>query len=208
MTIAKIKDQLGLLSRTEAEAPAAPDPRDATIERLEHEVAEEREHAATLRKTIEELRFKSEVLEKSYSKQLEDARQRSETSERELEDQKARIAELDGSDQDAMRLLSEARAELKRVTSQRDRLRKSFTSTGSVQIEATERISTESQPPSDDMSINALMEDSLWAHEQKRLNKQRGIEGTQASADEVSLPEEMVSPELVFASQPNDNEDT
>jgi chromosome segregation ATPase len=201
MTIAKIKDQLGLLSNPKTGAPAEPDLRDETIERLERAVAEER-------KNSEELRFKIEILEKSYSKQLEDARQCNETAERELEDQQARMAELDGSDQDAMRLLSEARAELERVTAEHDRLRKSFSSTDSPRIEATAQASANSQPAVDEMSINMLLEDSIWAREQDRINKQRGIEDDQGSAGEESPAGEMVSPELMFASKTDDNDDT
>ena len=59
-------------------APPAPDERDATIERLERTLGEERQNSATLRETVDGLHFKAEVLEKGYSKQLADARLRSE----------------------------------------------------------------------------------------------------------------------------------
>ena len=67
-----------------------------------------------LPKTVEELRFKAGILEKSYATQLEDARLHSETANRELADQQAPMAALETAHEDAMRLLAEARAELER----------------------------------------------------------------------------------------------
>ena len=67
MTIAKLKDQLAgklkdqLASKLKREDPPGPDERDATIEKLERAIAEERDHSATLRKTIDELHFKAEA---------------------------------------------------------------------------------------------------------------------------------------------------
>ena len=76
MVDGKIKDAPGLSKKAKGAAAPAPDERDAAVERLERAVAEERQHATILRKTVEELRFKARILEKSYAKQLEDARLR------------------------------------------------------------------------------------------------------------------------------------
>src|SRR6185436_10106326 len=96
-----------------AEGIALPvaDERDTTIARLERELAEERQVSVTLRETSEQARFQLQILEKSYSKQLGDARTRADTAERDLAEKKARLAALD-SGEDTTRLLMEARSEL------------------------------------------------------------------------------------------------
>ena len=70
----------------EGNTPSPPDERDATIARLERELADERQVSITLRETSEQARFQLQILEKSYSKQLTDARTRADTAERELAD--------------------------------------------------------------------------------------------------------------------------
>ena len=84
------------------------------IEQLERVIAEEREHSAALRESANELRFKLEILEKSYAKQLEDAKQRAESAERRNDENGARLAELDAAREDAIELLADARTELDR----------------------------------------------------------------------------------------------
>ena len=72
--------------------PAVPDERDAAIARLERALVEERENAAGLRKTNDELSFKAQILEKGYATQLADARTRMEAAQKELADLKAQKA--------------------------------------------------------------------------------------------------------------------
>jgi len=201
MTIAKLKDQLGLLSKGKSAGPPAPDPRDAAIARLEAAIAEEREHSASLRETIDELRFKAETLERSYSKQLDDARIRSETAEQELAEQQARLAELTGTDKDATQQRSAVREDLKRATAERDRLRRALASAGGAPVELPALDIADPAPLADAMSIDELLEDALWANEQKRLNQQRGVKNPRASDADKSPTEEMLAPDLVFASK-------
>ena len=66
------------------------DTQNLEAERLEQALAEERQHAATLRASVEDLRFKMTILEKSYAKQLADARTRAEAAEKGLAEEKAR----------------------------------------------------------------------------------------------------------------------
>ena len=65
-------------------AQSGPDPRDATIERLERELAEQRDAAKTLRESLDAATFKIEILEKSYAKQLAEARDKLAAIEAEL----------------------------------------------------------------------------------------------------------------------------
>jgi len=191
----QIKDHLRSPDKAKGAAPSDTDERDATIERLERAIVEERQHAARLRETAEELRFKAKVLETSYAKQLEDARMRSETMERELADQQARMAELDSAREDAIRLLREARAELERITADPAQSRKTLASTNGPQMES---------PTEEDLTINTLMRDSSWVDERRRADQEKENPEAQVQADQESPPEELIAPELVFTGDEDD----
>lgn len=200
MTIAKIKDQIaGLQRKLEREAPPEPDPRDERIERLEGELAEERENAAGLLRNIDELHFKIEILEKSYSKQLEDARQQAEKAENESTEHKARLAELDGGSQETAKSLGELREELERVTAERDRLRRTVEPSPAAPGESGVRKSDEPAPQAESMSIDEILEDSVWAREQERIDKERGVAHGHEPADQDGTIEELIPPDAVFA---------
>jgi chromosome segregation ATPase len=109
-----------------AAAPPQTDQRDAEVERLEQALAEERQHTATLRATVEDLRFKATILEKSYAKQLADARARAEAAERGLAEEKARLAGIDGNHENTLRILAETRGQLANVAAERDMLLSNF----------------------------------------------------------------------------------
>ncbi|HEX6994463.1 MAG TPA: hypothetical protein VF339_10005 [Gammaproteobacteria bacterium] len=85
------------------------DERDEKIARLEQEIEAERARAAELERTVKALEFKLDVLERSYAKQLADARTDGDAAKRELAEVKAELAD--------------ARHELKQVAAHRDRLR-------------------------------------------------------------------------------------
>lgn len=93
---------------TARSASAVSDERDATVERLERAITEERQHSATLRTTIEDLRFQLDILERSYSKQLADARQRSEAAQGQVAELQARVTELEAAHEEAVRNLAES----------------------------------------------------------------------------------------------------
>lgn len=93
---------------TASAAPSISDECEAQVERLERDLAEEREHSAILRATIEELRFRADILERSYSKQLADARQHGEAAERESAELRARLAEIETAHEDVKRQLTES----------------------------------------------------------------------------------------------------
>jgi dGTP triphosphohydrolase len=96
--------------------PPVPDERDTLIRRLEQALAEERKNSSTLREAVDDLRFKTETLEKSYAKQLADARQKAATAEQALAAHKAEVATFGADREETIRLLTEARAELAQVT--------------------------------------------------------------------------------------------
>ncbi|HSG63389.1 MAG TPA: hypothetical protein VLD39_00240 [Gammaproteobacteria bacterium] len=192
----KIKDQLGFGRKAEPGATPEPDPRDARIERLERELAEEQEHTARLRSTLNELHFKIEILEKSYSKQLRDARQRAEHAEQGLAEQKAQLGELDGAKQATAQSLSDIKAELERVTTERDRLRRALDPAAAQHSAAAG--SGGAAAGTEAMSIDDILEDALWAREQERINKERGIAHGREIEDQPAPLEDMLAPDAVF----------
>jgi hypothetical protein len=185
-------------------APAEPssDERDATIERLERGLAEERQHSATLRGTVEDLRFKMGILEKSYAKQLADARLRAESAERGLAEEKARLAGIDSNHENTLKLLTETRAQLARVLAERDWQRKHAQS--SRRAPEAPVASGEAPDPTgtagekDEGTINALMADLAVPRERPAARPADPRLGAQARDDGPAPSEEMISPELVF----------
>lgn len=176
-------------------APAEPDPRDATIGRLEQELADEREQSATLQAALDDLRFKADILERSYSKQLEDANARCLAAENKVTEYCVRIAELDQAREDSIELLTEAKDELERLTVEKEQLRRRL---------APSEGTTDDDPDADDGfltddgTINSLMDDEKWHRAHRKISKQ--ADGLSADEPEDEAPvEEMLSPELVLA---------
>jgi chromosome segregation ATPase len=203
MTIAKLKDQLA--SRLRRQNPDGPDPRDAAIERLERALADEREHTAALRATIDALHFKAEVLETGYAKQLEDARERRETAEQELAELKLRLADFEGTGKDAAQLLHETRVELARVTAERDRLGRSAAASGRPVAAVSGRAPADPLSQPDENSINQLLEDAIWVDEQERVSQARSRTAPEMPTEPDLTAEELISPELVFAKKTDDD---
>lgn len=169
--------------------------RDATIQRLERAIADERQHSAELRRSAEELRFKMDILERSYSKQLEDARSRAESAEQKLSEHGIRIAELDGARNDAIELLTEAKAELDRLNTERNQLRKQLASRDGWQVEgAGEAVDSDDG----EGTINALMNDDRWLSRAESEHQKQIRERKATEVVEEAQAEDMLSPELVF----------
>jgi len=194
-----LSDKVEVDADAEAATPAAPDERDAAIERLERAVAEEREHAATLRNTVEDLRFKAEILEKSYSKQLADARERTRAAEQALAERDARIAQLESAHKDTEQLLSEARAELERLVGDRGRLERPLEPGESVRIRAVARGEAGAKARESLLTIDELMEDSSWLPERQRARQEDANPPVQVPVEEEVSSEEMLPPELMFS---------
>jgi DNA repair exonuclease SbcCD ATPase subunit len=184
------------------DAPPPPDERDAIIERLERTVAEERKNSAKLRNTVEDLRFKAEILEKSYAKQLADARQRSATAEQHLADQTA----LETSREETMRQLNETRAELERVTIERDQLleQPGRSDAPRPRIRTVPRGDSGSQAA--EGTINELMANLRFTRE--RPPPEDSHLHSHARADEECPSEEMIAPDLVFPKKRDSTEES
>lgn len=182
--------------------------RDAKIEQLERTLADEREHSASLRSSVNELKFQMEILEKSYSKQLEDARARAKTSEERAAEQQHRIAELDSARQDAITLLTEAQAEIDRLSNQRKNR------DGQLQARANPLTNRSHWPANvvdadDELSaegtINTLLDDARWVRDKEPDEEARMKAQAEAQAAEEAAQEDMISPDLVFTAKSADN---
>ncbi|MFS8607935.1 MAG: hypothetical protein LOD94_08090, partial [Gammaproteobacteria bacterium] len=120
-----------------------PDERDATIARLEQELGAEQERSKALLDAVTNLEFRLQVLEKSYSKQLADARERCRAAESELAELRSRLAKTED--------------ELTQVTAMRDRLRDMLSFNG-------RRTPSGAKSPlgPGDNTINQLLSDGDW----------------------------------------------
>lgn len=176
------------------ETPAV-ERQDARIERLERALADEREHSADLRRTADELRFKNEILEKSYSKQLEDARLLVESAEQSRAGLAARVAELDAARLDAIELLGEAKTEIDRLTAERSqRRRRQASPSGSAGDQVAEDVDFDP----DECSIDELMDDDSWLRQAGPGEDAGGDDVAAGPADADEAAGDMIDPDLVF----------
>jgi chromosome segregation ATPase len=182
-------------AKAEGATPEATDNRDARIEELERAVAAERQHSASLRNTADELRFKADILEKSYAKQLEEARLRREAAENDLTEHRVRIAELDSARADAIQLLTDAKAELDRLTAERNQLRRKLASDDGRSVPGAGAAAEEA---SEDGTINTLMDDSRWSRKPVPGDDQQAEARSGQGAADDPPAEDMIAPDLVF----------
>jgi hypothetical protein len=186
-----------------AAAPNVPDERDAAIERLERTLVEERQLAAKLREENDALRFKLEVLEKSYAKQLADARQRNDGLQKDVDGYKSRFAELGTGAEDTLRMLADTRAELNRVTADLNMLRAQVDRGGGIPAGSYSK-SNARQAETDDsnsQTINALLSGAPSGRREPSgdSNLHASVKSEQSTPLEV-----MVAPDLIFTKDDDD----
>jgi uncharacterized coiled-coil protein SlyX len=205
----------------------APDLRDASIERLEHELAEQRALATRLRESLDAATFKAEILEKSYAKQLGEARDKRAATEAELAEKDQILANLGGGHEHTLRELNDALTVIKVLKKERDQLRKQIAQGGFRQPSATKArallgadhdargaidapgadnragtIDTSDDDTSGGTSggtINALIENDGWA--EKKPNIGSGQATAQVRPEPEAPQEEMLAPDLVFTAK-------
>jgi hypothetical protein len=173
------------------------DLRDARIVELERLVAEEREHSAELRRSGDELKFQMDILERSYSKQLKDAREIADSAERSREELAVRVAELDQAREDSIELLAETRTEIDRLTAERDQLRRQLASRDGWEADPAD---ADFAVDPDEGTINTLLDDDSWLRrkdpEREKLAQE---EAAREAAAEDELARDMIDPALVFS---------
>ena len=109
---------------------SGPESRTAVIERLESELQEQRTLATTLRESLDAATFKTEILEKSYAKQLAEARDKRAAIEAELEEKNQILGNLGGGHEHTLRELNDALTVIKVLKNERDKLRKQIAQGG------------------------------------------------------------------------------
>jgi dGTP triphosphohydrolase len=181
-------------SEAKPSGPAVPDERDAVIKRLEQTVAEERQKSATLRETVDNLQFKSETLEKSYAKQLADARQRCAAAEQALAAHNTAIAAFGNDREDTIRLLTDARTELEQVKLDRDQLRQQLTR---GKLDRSPLTVATADAPLAEGTINQLIANAGWHNKKESAGANSHLDA-KVSTDQDSPPVEMIAPDLVF----------
>jgi hypothetical protein len=171
----------------------------AAILRLEQSLDAEVKTSARLRESLDELRAKVDEIEVSFMQRLEDAARRSSTAEHKLADQQKRLAALGNGREETMRLLTEARAELARVSVERDQLRKHLARIDGMQTATVALGEEEIEEPSIHQSLPSIDElmVSLGSIEEAGTQHDSGhLLSPVVGDDEES--QEMIAPELVF----------
>jgi hypothetical protein len=172
----------------------------AAIARLEQALDAEIKVSETLRDSLDELRAKVDQIEESFVRRLDEATRRSSTAEHQIADQQKRLAALGNGREESMRLLAEARAELSRVSAERDQLRKQLARIDGLQT-ATVTLGDEDveEEPSIHASLPSIEElmASLSSIEEAGSQHDSGhLLAPVVGDDEES--QEMIAPELVF----------
>jgi chromosome segregation ATPase len=175
--------------------------RDAKIAELERQLAEERANAVKLREESDGFRFKTEILEKSYAKQLADTRAKLAAAEKAIAEQKAHQIEYGADHEETVRLLKETRAELEQLKLDRDQLRAQARRSGWTGPGAAA-----DTPQASEGTINQLMAGPGW------LTKREAPAGSSNLAAQVAAPEDgpvedLLAPELVFTKDKDKDKD-
>jgi uncharacterized coiled-coil protein SlyX len=193
-----------------------------TVERMTRELAEQQAAAKTLRESLDAALFKLDTLEKSYAKQLAEARDKRAAVELELQEKNEILANLGDGHEHTLRELNDALTVIKVLKKERDQLRKQIAqggprspSTSKSTTKARELLGADdvmsggtvaaSGEDTSDGTINALIANAGWAE------KKPGVGTGQATARVETEPEppqtEMLSPDLVFTAKDKEKDD-
>jgi uncharacterized coiled-coil protein SlyX len=205
---------------------SGPDSRTETIERLEREVTEQREAAKTLRESLDAATFKTEILEKSYAKQLAETRDKLAAVEAELKEKDEILANLGGGHEHTLRELNDALTVIKVLKKERDQLRKQIAQgvarprgevtkarallgdDAGAMIPAprddTRGTIDSSNDDSSGGTINALIANAGWA--EKKPHVGTGQTTARVETGQEQPHEEMLSPDLVFTANDKEKE--
>ena len=187
----------------------------ATIERLQRELEEQRNAAKALRESLDAATFQKEILEKSYAKQLAEARDKRAATEIELAEKDQILAGLGGGHEHTLRELNDALTVIKVLKNERDKLRKQiaqggFRPAGERPTRAKLLLGESTDDATTDTSgdtsgtINALIANASWAERKPEVGT--GHTGAQVAEREETPHAEMIAPDLVFTDKDKDDE--
>jgi chromosome segregation ATPase len=166
--------------------------RDAKIADLERQLAEERQSAAKLREEADGFRFKTEILEKSYAKQLADTRARLAAAEKAIAEQKSHEAAYGADHEETVHLLKAARAEIEQLKLDREQLRAQARRSGWTAPGSASETSQTGEG-----TINQLMAGPGWLTKRDAPAGHSHLEAHVGAAEDAPA-EDMLAPELVF----------
>jgi len=175
--------------------------RDAKIAELERQLAEERTNAAALREASDGFRFKTEILEKSYAKQLADTRAKLAAAEQVAAEHKAHQIAYGADHEETVRLLKETRAELEQLKLDRDQLRSQARRSGWTPPSAAADTAQTSEG-----TINQLMAGAGWLTKREAPAGGSNLQAQVAAPEDVPA-EDMLAPELVFTKDKDKDKD-
>jgi chromosome segregation ATPase len=186
--------------------PAAPDERDLKIERLERALAEEKAHAVVLREASDAQKFKLETLEKGYSKQLADARQRADAATKELAELKAKLAQFGSGGEETLKKIEDMHTELVNMTAERNKLREQLAKSDTRRGGGYGN-KTEPRRPLDESSdtINSLITNAGIDAGPEKLPRGGDSNLNARVKLEQASSEIMVSPDLIFTEKDKDD---
>jgi hypothetical protein len=173
----------------------------------------------SLQEELDAARFKIEMLEKSYAKQLSELRDKRAALEAELKEKEEILTGLGGPHEHTLRELSDAIAVIKVLKKERDQLRRQIAQGGFRQpsdhandrptIAARllgEPLAPRGVEDTSDGTINSLIANESWA--QKKPHVGTGQASAKVEAPEPPLSkEEMLSPDLVFTEKDKEPDD-
>ncbi len=170
----------------------------AAIARLEQALDAEVKTSAGLRDSLDELRAKVDQIAASFEQRLEEATRRSTTAEHKIADQQKRLLALGNGREESMKLLADARAELSRVSIERDELRKQLDRIDGMQTSTITLGDEELEEPSIQQALPSLDElmASLGVIEEGSRHDSGHVLSPVVGDEEES--QEMIAPELVF----------
>jgi hypothetical protein len=185
----------------------------------EQDPEEQRSTTQSLREELDAARFKIEMLEKSYAKQLAELRDKRAALEAELQEKNEILEGLGGPHEHTLRELSDAIAVIKVLKKERDQLRKqaaqgAFRRPNDRPNERPtiaarllgDPIAPRGVEDTSDGTINSLIANESWA--EKKPHVGTGQASAKVEAPEPPLSkEEMLSPDLVFTEKDKDQDD-
>jgi hypothetical protein len=176
----------------------------AAIERLEQALEAETKTSAALRDSLDDLRAKVDQIEASFMKRLEDATRRGASAESKLADQQQRLTALGNGHEESMRQLAEARAEIARVSAERDELRKQLARIDGMQTTTVALSEEEVIEPNIRYALPSIEELMASLNSFKEVGSEHDsghLLAPVTSHDDDEESQEMIAPELVFAEE-------
>ena len=174
-----------------------------TVARLEQALAGETRTSTMLRDSLEKLQEKVAEIEASFAQRLDEAGKCSERAEAKLLDQQARLNALGAGREDTMHVLNETRAELARVTADRNQLQKKLTLIDGMQTE-TITLSEDSYDQGEIRQPLPTMEElmaSLSSIQEVDLGGRDSPSNSASSGHADEPQEEMIPADLIFTEE-------